>query len=162
MNESVQKWLVELSEDPSTAIQKLVLGYSGVSAWSRSSLRESFVEIFQTHAEALDAAVAEWLQECLMKLPPVKTPTLVWASHLQDLFSALAGLPLPQVARLLRERLRDFRSWLHPLQTDESLDPEAAYLAALAWAPLRGCQHRAILGRILGLLGHLRLLRPRH
>jgi tetratricopeptide (TPR) repeat protein len=134
MNESVQKWLVELSEDPSTAIQKLVLGYSGVSAWSRSSLRESFVEIFQTHAEALDAAVAEWLQECLMKPPPVKTPTLVWASHLQDLFSALAGLPLPQVARLLRERLRDFRSWLHPLQTDESLDPEAAYLAALAWA----------------------------
>jgi hypothetical protein len=50
------------------------------------------------------------------------------------LFSALAGLPLPQVARLLRDRLRDFRSWLRPLRTDESLDPEVAYLAALAWA----------------------------
>lgn len=134
MNESVQKWLDELNAAPSTAIQKLVLGYAGVSAWSRSSLRESFVEIFQTHAEALDAAVATWLQERLMKLPPEKTPTLVWASHLQDLFSALVGLPLPQVARLLRDRLRDFRSWLRPLRTDESLDPEAAYLAALAWA----------------------------
>ena len=134
MNESVQKWLDELTAAPSTAIQKLVLGYAGVSAWSRSSLRESFVEIFQTHADALDAAVAAWLQERLMKLPPEKTPTLVWASHLQDLFSALAGLPLPQVARLLRDRLRDFRSWLRPLRTDESLDPEAAYLAALAWA----------------------------
>lgn len=134
MNESVQKWLDELTAAPSTAIQKLVLGYAGVSAWSRSSLRESFVEIFQTHAEALDAAVAVWLQERLMKLPPERTPTLVWASHLQDLFSALAGLPLPQVARLLRDRLRDFRSWLRPLRTDESLDPEAAYLAALAWA----------------------------
>lgn len=134
MNESVQKWLDELTAAPSKAIQKLVLGYAGVSAWSRSSLRESFVEIFQTHAEALDTAVAAWLQERLMKLPPEKTPTLVWASHLQDLFSALAGLPLPQVARLLRDRLRDFRSWLRPLRTDESLDPEAAYLAALAWA----------------------------
>lgn len=134
MNESVQKWLDELSAAPPTAIHKLVFGYSGVTAWSRSSLRESFVEIFQTHAEALDAAVAEWLHERLMKLPPEKTPKLVWASHLQDLFSAIAGLPLPQVARLLRDRLREFRSWLHRLQTDESLDPEAAYLAALAWA----------------------------
>jgi tetratricopeptide (TPR) repeat protein len=134
MNESVQKWLTELTAAPSAAIQKLVLGYAGVSAWSRSSLRESFVEIFQTHAEPLDSAVAGWLQERLMKLPPQKTPTLVWASHLQDLFSALAGLPLPQVARLLRGRLRDLRSWLRPLRMDESLDPEAAYLAALAWA----------------------------
>lgn len=151
MNESVQKWLDELTAAPSTAIQKLVLGYAGVSAWSRSSLRESFVEIFQTHAEALDAAVAAWLQERLMKLPPEKTPTLVWASHLQDLFSALAGLPLPQVARLLRDRLRDFRSWLRPLRTDESLDPEAAYLATLAWADtnqhLEGMWHGLALRR---------------
>jgi tetratricopeptide (TPR) repeat protein len=134
MNTSVQQWLDELTAAPPTAIHKLVFGYSGVTAWSRSSLRESFVEIFQTHAEALDAAVADWLHERLMKLPPEKTPKLVWASHLQDLFGAVAGLPLPQIARLLRDRLRDFRSWLHPLQTDESLDPEAAYLAALAWA----------------------------
>src|ERR1017187_9184809 len=105
MNESVQKWLDELTAAPTTAIQKLVLGYSGVSAWSRSSLRESFVEIFQTHKDALDAAVAGWLQERLMKLPPEKTPILVWASHLQDLFSAIAGLPLPEVARLLRDQM---------------------------------------------------------
>lgn len=134
MNESVQKWLGELTAAPTTAIQKLVLGYSGVSAWSRSSLRESFIEIFQTHAETLDSAVARWLQERLMKLPPEKTPTLVWASHLQDLFSAIAGLPLSQVARLLRDQMRDFRSWLRPLRTDDGLDPEAAYLSALAWA----------------------------
>ena len=30
MNESVQKWLDELTAAPSTAIQKLVLGYAGV------------------------------------------------------------------------------------------------------------------------------------
>lgn len=170
MNESVQKWLDELTAAPSTAIQRLVLGYAGVSAWSRSSLRESFVEIFQTHAETLDAAVATWLQERLMKLPPEKTPTLVWASHLQDLFSAVAGLPMRQVARLLRDRLRDFRSWLRPLRTDESLDPEAAYLAALAWADtnqhLEGMWHGLALRRDrepayytdIGLLG---LRKPR-
>lgn len=133
MNESIEKWLVELTESPSTAIQKLVLGYAGVPAWSRSSLRESLVEIFQTHAEPLDAAIDVWLQERLMKLPPERTPTLVWASHLQDLFSAVAGLPLPRLARLLRERMSDFRSWLHPLLMEEGIDPEAAYLAALAW-----------------------------
>ena len=134
MNESVKKWLDELTDSPSVAIQKLILGYAGVVAWSRSSLRESFVEIYQTHAIALDEAVAGWLEQRLMKLPPENTPMLVWASHLQDLFSALAGLPLPQVARYLRDHLRDIRSWLRPLRRDESLDPEAAYLAALAWA----------------------------
>jgi tetratricopeptide (TPR) repeat protein len=134
MNKSVQTWLDELTATPYAAIQKLVLGYAGVSAWSRSSLRESFVEIFQTHAAQLDAAVAEWLNERLMKLPPEKTPTLVWSSQLQDLFSAIASLPLPKVARLLRDRLRDLRTWLRPLRTDEGSDPEAAYLAALAWA----------------------------
>ena len=134
MNESVKKWLDELTDSPSVAIQKLILGYAGVEAWSRSSLRESFIEIYQTHATALDEAVAGWLEQRLMKMPPENTPTLVWASHLQDLFSALAGLPLPQVARYLRDHLRDIRSWLRPLRRDESLDPEAAYLAALAWA----------------------------
>ena len=125
---------MESTATPSSAIQKLVLGYASVSVWSRSSLRESFAEIFQTNAGELDAAVAGWLRERLMELPPEKTPTLVWASHLQDLFSALAGLPLPQVAQLLRDELRDFRSWLRPLRTDEGPDPEAAYLTALARA----------------------------
>ena len=173
MNESVKKWLDELTVAPSTAIQKLVLGYAGVSAWSRSSLRESFVEVFQTHADELDAAVTGWLQERLMKLPPEETPTLIWASYLQDLFSALAGLPLPQVARLLRDRMRDFRSWLRPLRTDESLDPEAAYLAALAWADsnqhLEGVwqglamrrDHEPVYYRDIGLLG-LRKTRDEH
>jgi len=134
MNQSVQDYLAELNAAPAAAIQKLVLGYAGVPAWSRSNLRESFVEIFATDADALEAAVTAWLQERLMKLPPERTPTLVWASHLQDLFSALAGLPLPQIARLLRDRLRDFRSWLRPLRADDGPDPEAACLAALAWA----------------------------
>ncbi|MCP5517831.1 MAG: hypothetical protein H7A45_11320 [Verrucomicrobiales bacterium] len=134
MNPSVQNWLDELNAAPSRAIQKLVLGYAGVTAWSRSSLRESFIEIFPAHAEALEVAVADWLRERLMKLPPEETPTIVWAAHLQDLFGGLAGLPLPRVARLLRDRLRDFRSWLRPLRTESGPDPEAAYLAALAWA----------------------------
>jgi len=151
MNESVKKWLDELMDSPLIAIQKLILGYAGVEAWSRSSLRESFVEIYQ-HDDAkivLDEAVAEWLEQRLMKLPPENTPTLVWASHLQDLFSALTGLPLPQVAQLLRNRLRDFRSWLRPLRTSESLDPEATYLSALAWAEtnqhLEGLWQRLVL-----------------
>jgi hypothetical protein len=136
MNESVKKWLDELTGSPSVAIQKLILGYAGVEAWSRSSLRESFVEIYQNDdaKEAFDEAVAGWLELRMMKSPPENTPPLVWASHLQDLFSALAGLPLPNVAKLLRNRLSDIRSWLRPLRIDESLDPEAAYLAALAWA----------------------------
>ena len=135
MNESVKKWLDELTVAPVVAMQKLILGYAGVAAWSRSSLRESLVEIYQTDAkEVLDEAVAGWLEERLMKLPPENMPTLVWASHLQDLFSALAGLPLPQVAQYLRDHLSDIRLWLRPLRSDESLDPEAAYLAALAWA----------------------------
>lgn len=134
MNESVQKWLDDLVSAPSAAIQKLVLGYAGVSAWSRSSLRESLIETFPTHAEALDDGLASWLEERLGKLPPENTPTLVWASHLQDLFSAIAGLPLKKVAHLLRDRMRDFRSWLRPLRTTDGLDPEAAFLSALAWA----------------------------
>lgn len=134
MNESVQKWLHELNAAPVVAFQRLVLGQAAVSAWSRASLREIFIEVFQTQAEALDGAVAEWLRGRLLQMPPEGTPTVVWASHLQDVFQGIAGLPLPQVARLLRDRLRDFRSWLRPLRTDESLDPEAAYLAALAWA----------------------------
>ena len=134
MNESVQKWLNELTAEPVAALQRLVLGQAAVSAWSRASLREIFIEIFQTHADALDGALSEWLRGRLLQMPPERTPTLVWASHLQDVFRGIAGLPLPQVARLLRDRLRDFRSWLRPLRTDESLDPEAAYLAALAWA----------------------------
>ena len=104
MNSSVQRYIDELTDAPVPAIQKLVLGYAGVSAWSRSSLRESLVEIFQTHAQALDAAVVAWIEEHLMKLPPEKTPTGVWASHLQDLFSALAGLPLPRMRSFGRRR----------------------------------------------------------
>lgn len=134
MNESVQKWLKELTAEPTPAVQRLVLGQAAVSAWSRASPREIFIEVFQTHAEALDGALTTWLETRLLQMPPERTPTLVWASHLQEVFRGIAGLPLPQVGRLLRDRLRDFRSWLRPLRTDESLDPEAAYLAALAWA----------------------------
>ena len=134
MNESVQKWLHELNAAPAVAFQRLVLGQAAVSAWSRASLREIFTEVFQTHAEALDGAVVDWFRGRLLQMPPEGTPTVVWASHLQDVFRGIAGLPLPKIARLLRDRLRDFRSWLRPLRTDESLDPEAAYLAALAWA----------------------------
>ena len=53
MNEAVQKWLKELTAEPVSALQRLVLGQVAVSAWSRASLREIFIEVFQTHAEAL-------------------------------------------------------------------------------------------------------------
>ena len=134
MNETIQKWLNELDAEPALAIHRLVLGQLAVPAWSRASLREIFVEVYQTHSEVLDVAVTEWLQDRLLQMPPEQTPTLVWATRLQDVFRAVAGLPLPKVAHLLRGRLRDFRIWLRPLATDKSLDPEASYLAALAWA----------------------------
>lgn len=133
MNESVQKWIDELTVNPSTAIQKLILGYAGVIAWSKSSLRESFIEISQTHAKELDIAVTGWLQDRLLNPPPENTPPLVWASHLQDLFSALIGLPLPRVNRQLRIQQNDFRLWLHPMKVDETLDPETVYLVAIGW-----------------------------
>ena len=134
MNETVQNWLSELTVEPTLAIHRLVLGQTAVPAWSRASLREIFVEVYQTHSEVLDVAVTEWLRDRLLQMPPEQTPTLVWATRLQDVFRAVAGLPLPKVAHLLRDRLRDFRIWLRPLATDKSLDPEAAYFAALAWA----------------------------
>lgn len=134
INETIQKWLNELDAEPVLAIHQLVLGQAAIPAWSRASLREIFVEVYQTHSEALDVAVTEWLRHRLLQMPPELTPTLVWATRLQDVFRAVAGLPLPKVAHLLRDRLRDFRIWLSPLATDKSLDPEAAYFAALAWA----------------------------
>jgi tetratricopeptide (TPR) repeat protein len=134
MNESIKKWLNELDVEPTLAINRLVLGQAAVPAWSRASLREIFVEVYQTHSEVLDGAVTEWLRGRLLQMPPEQTPTLVWATRLQDVFRAIAGLPLPKVAHLLRNRLRDFRIWLRPLATDKSLDPEAAYFAALSWA----------------------------
>lgn len=134
MNESVEKWLAELETAPREAVHKLVLGYAGVSAWARSSLRESLIEACATHKDPLDAALARWLEERVMTLPPEPTPKESWALRMQDLFGAVAGLPLPQVERLLGERRREFREWLKPLRMDQGIDPEAAYLSALAWS----------------------------
>jgi hypothetical protein len=134
VNETVEKWLAELTEKPSVSINKLILGYAGVVAWSGSSLRESFIEICKTHKTNLDEAVAGWLEQHLSNPSPEDTPENVWASHLQDLFSGIAGLGLPQTEKLLHDRLDDFRSWLHPFCKDESLDPEATYLSTLALA----------------------------
>jgi Flp pilus assembly protein TadD len=134
MKESVQQWLEELTTAPEQAVQRLILGQAAVGAWARASLREVFIEIQQTRAEALDVALTRWIESRLLGMPPENTPTVVWATHLQELFRAACGLPLPQLARLLRDRLRDFRSWLRPLVEAENLDPEAAFLAALAWS----------------------------
>ncbi len=134
MNATINHWLNDLTAEPTDAIQRLILGNVAIPAWSRASLREIFIEVYQTHAAALDQAVTGWLQERFLKMPPEQTPTLVWATDLQEIFRAMAGLPLPRFAFLLRDRMRDFRIWLAPLATDKSLDPEAAYLAALAWS----------------------------
>ena len=134
MNEQIAKWLAQFDATPLESLHALVLGRTAVPAWTRSSLREVFIEIWQTHREVLDGAVAGWLEPRIYQAPPERTPEEVWASHLQDVFRAVAGIPLPKVERLLRERLRDFRSWLRPFRYAESCDPEAAFLAALAWA----------------------------
>lgn len=134
MNESVRTWLAEFEADPQGRLHDLIMGRTAVPAWSRSTPREIFLEICQTHAETLDAAVASWLDGYIFRPPPGRTPEIVWASNLQDVFRAVAGLPLPAVSALLRRRFRDFRSWLRPFRFEESLDPEAAFLAALARA----------------------------
>jgi tetratricopeptide (TPR) repeat protein len=134
MNESVTKWLKAFEVAPVEKLRDLVLGRTAVSAWSRASLREVFLEIFQTHAELLDTAVTGWLHENLLKEPPDQLPLKVWASYAQDVFQGITGLPLSKVAYLLRDNMRDFRLWLRPLRFEESLDAEAAYLIALAWA----------------------------
>jgi hypothetical protein len=134
MNESVTKWLNAFEVAPVEKLRDLVLGRAAVSAWSRASLREIFLEIFQTHAELLDAAVTGWLHENLLKEPPDQLPLKVWASYAQDVFQGITGLPLPKVARSLRNNMHDFRLWLRPMRYEESLDPEAAYLIAFAWS----------------------------
>jgi tetratricopeptide (TPR) repeat protein len=165
INATIEHWLNDLTAEPMDAIQRLILGKVAIPAWSRASLREIFIEVYQAHAAALDGAVTGWLQERLLKMPPERTPTLVWATDLQEVFRAIAGLPLPRLAFLLRDRMRDFRIWLAPLATDKSLDPEAAYLAALAWVEtnrhLEGLWQGLVLRRIkeplyfidIGLLG---------
>lgn len=130
MNPSVQKWLQELTENPVPTINKLILGYAGVSAWAGSSLRECFHEIVQTHAETLDSALVVWFQEHLLKGAPEKTPELVWVDHLVNLFAAIIGMPLPQVAKLFYQRNRDFILWLEPLER-ENLNPRMVYVIAL-------------------------------
>jgi hypothetical protein len=105
-----------------------------VPPWSRTSLREIFLEIWQTHRDHLDTAVVDWLRTRVFQPPPEHTPEQVWASHLQDVFRAVAAIPLPKVDRMLRDEFRDFRSWLCAFRYAESCDPEAAFLYALAWA----------------------------
>ena len=80
MNESVQQWLNEFSAKPTETLQRLVLGQAGVPAWSRATLREIFLEVFQSHAEFLDNALEDWLRTRLMQLPPERTPLEVWAT----------------------------------------------------------------------------------
>jgi tetratricopeptide (TPR) repeat protein len=157
MNEIIEHWLNDLAAEPMAAIQRLVLGKVAIPAWSRASLREIFIEVYQTHAAALDDALTGWLQERLLKMPPEQTPTLAWATDLQEVFRAVAGLPLPKLAHLLRDSMRDFRIWLKPLATDKSLDPEASYLAALAWAET----NKHLEGLWLGLALH-RAKEPMH
>jgi tetratricopeptide (TPR) repeat protein len=150
-DELIERWLNELETEPRVAIQKLILGMIAIPAWSRASLREIFVEVYQTDPELLDRGLTEWLEERLLKLPPEQTPTVAWATDLREVFRAVTGLPLKKLARLLRDRMRDFLIWLAPLSTNKRLDPKAAYLAALGWSEtnqhLEGFWHRLALNR---------------
>ena len=52
MNEIMERWLYDLAAEPMAAIQRLVLGKVAIPAWSRASLREIFIEVYQTNAVA--------------------------------------------------------------------------------------------------------------
>ena len=136
MNATVAKWLEQLAADSVRVVDDLVMGRIAVPVWSRASLGEIFLEVVEAQAGALDAGVAAWLEGHLQKLPPQQLSNEVWSSYLQDLFRAVTSLSLPRVARLLGTRRREFQAWLRPLVREASLDPEAAYLTALAW-----CEH---------------------
>ncbi len=136
MNASVAKWLERLVAEPVRAVDDLVMGRVAIPVWSRASLGEVFLDIVEVQAEALDVGVAEWLENHLGKLPPDGFSNEVWGAYLQDLFRAMTSLSLPRVARLMGTRRREFQAWLRPLVREASLDPEAAYLTALAW-----CEH---------------------
>ena len=58
-NESIQDWLNELSSDPRLAIHQLVLGQVSVPVWSRASLREIFVQVYQDDSECGGGRMAE-------------------------------------------------------------------------------------------------------
>lgn len=134
MNEEIATWLKKFEAEPVATLHALVLGRTAVAAWTRSSLREIFIEVWQTHREVLDVAITDWLASHIFQPPPERTPEEVWASHLQDVFRGVAGIPLTKADQLFRDQLRDFRSWLRPFRYAESCDPESAFLAALAWA----------------------------
>lgn len=136
MNASVTKWLERLVAEPVRAVDDLVMGRVAIPVWSRASLGEIFLDIVEVQAAALDAGVAEWLESHLRKLPPTGFSNEVWGSYLQDLFRAVTSLSLPRVSQLMGTRRREFQAWLRPLVREVSLDPEAAYLTALAW-----CEH---------------------
>ena len=133
-HEDKARWFVDLATAPDNALEDLVLGRVGIVAWSRASIREIFNEIMILHGPLLDLGLCLWLGQRLWQPSPERVSTLAWASTLQDVFRGAAGLRLPRLAQLLRERLRDFRPWLHPLGKKSNLDPEAAYLTVLAWS----------------------------
>lgn len=134
MNDSVAQWLSAFRAEPVQRLNDLVVGRAAVPAWSHASLREIFLEIFESESSLLDQALADWVAQAIAQPAPKGTPVAVWASHLQDVFRGVAGTPLPTLESLLRQRLPDFQIWLEPFRFAESCDPLAAYYAALAWS----------------------------
>jgi tetratricopeptide (TPR) repeat protein len=133
MNASVAQWLTELATDSEDAVERLVTGRVGVAVWSRASLSEIFLDVIETHRDQLDTGVVAWLNRHVQQVPPEGLSPTVWGVCLQDVFRAVTSLDLPQVAELLRTRARSLKAWLRPLVRDPSLDPQAAFLTALAW-----------------------------
>jgi hypothetical protein len=125
MNDSVKEWIGEFENDPVPTIQKLILGYSGVVAWSGTSLRECIIEIYHYVPELLDQALSDWFEERIMKPPPEQTPDFLWAHSLEDLFCAIHGLRLPKTSKQLARR-EDIESWLGSMTSDDT-NPKFTY-----------------------------------
>lgn len=133
MNQSVQNWLDKFASEPENEIHKLIMNYAGVVAWAKSSLNQCFREIYEEKHDELDSALVNWLEKNILGDIPENTSPLVWASTLENLFSALKGIHLPRVVVLMLSRGEDWISWLKPMKVDNVVDPLASYKSTSKW-----------------------------
>ena len=127
-------WLDQLQTDPQEAFESLVMGRADVGVFSRAALGEILVLAARQNASKLDQGVHAFLAKHLLKAVPVPLKPSVWGAYLQDVFNGIASLKLENTRILLRTRHPAFRRWLRGFYVGDSLDPELAFLRALAWA----------------------------
>ena len=130
------QWLEQLERDPVTAFDDLVMGRADVGVFSRASLGEVFVEACREnrYRSKLDEGAHGFLTNHLLGPVPQPLTPQVWGAYLQDVFRGLATLGLEETGTLLRKRHQTFRRWLSGYYLSDAIDPEEAFLRALAWA----------------------------